>query len=84
MPAPFSYCILYQRLSAAPDVYCEEQEQPDNVNEVPVPSCRFKAYVFFLCEVAFLCADIANEQKDGSDHNVKAVKACNKEEKISE
>ena len=39
---------------STPNVDCGKQEQPDNVNEVPVPSCRFKADVTFRRKVTAL------------------------------
>jgi len=37
--APFEFCL------STPNVYSGKQEQPNNVNEVPIPSSCFKADV---------------------------------------
>ena len=54
----------------------EEEEQPYNINEVPVPSSGFKSEMFFFSEVAFSGAEPTNKQEDCSDKNVKAVETC--------
>ncbi len=55
-PRKGGFCNLFARLALhqrrlTPDVYCEEQEQPDNVDEVPVPGSRLKPDVFLRREV---------------------------------
>ena len=74
---PFQSQIL---TSAAPDVDGEEEEQPNHINEVPVPSSSFKADVLLLREVAAHQAQQADQQEDRADQNVKAVEARRHEE----
>ena len=66
--------------SAAPDVDCEEQEQPYNVNEVPVPSSGFETDVLLLREVTTLQTEQADQQEDRSDQYVETVEASRHEE----
>ena len=65
---------------AAPDVYGCEEEQPHNVNEVPVPSCCFEPDMLLRGEVTLVQTDQANQQEDCSDQNVETVEACRHEE----
>jgi hypothetical protein len=43
-----------------PPVDGGEQEQPNHVNEVPIPSSRFKADVAFRCPMILKRAEIAD------------------------
>src|SRR5690349_11015990 len=56
-----------RRAPAAPHVDGDEQEQPDDVDEVPVPGGRFEAEVLLRREVALVGADQADQQEDGAD-----------------
>ena len=79
--ARLSYAIRLRVLQptldrlTAPDVNSCEQEQPNNVNKVPVPCRRFEAQMGFLGKVAACCAHVADEQEDCSNNNVEAVEA---------
>ena len=64
----------------APDVDAGEEEEPDHINKVPVPSCGFKSDMSFGCEVPCLKAEEANREEDRTDHNVEAMEACRHEE----
>src|SRR5215218_1504726 len=68
------------RAPAAPHVNRREQEQPHDVDEVPVPGGRLKAEMLPRREVALVCADQANDQEDGSDDDVEAVEPGHHEE----
>jgi len=64
----------------APNVHCSKQEQPNNINKVPVPDRRFKPDVTLWQEMTFLSTDQTNGQKDRSNNNVEAVKPSRHEE----
>ena len=68
------------RAGAGPDIDGHEQEQPDNVNEVPVPSCRFETDVTLWGEVAPQRAHQADKQEDGANDDVEAVETGRHEE----
>src|SRR5260364_377751 len=62
------------RLGAvAPDIDADEQEQPDHVDEVPVPGGELEAEMLLRREVAGIGADQADQQEDGADQHVEAV-----------
>ena len=56
-----------RRAPAAPHVDRGEQEQPDDVDEVPVPGGRFEAEMLPGREVAAVGADQADDQEDRAD-----------------
>ena len=59
-PAP----VRTLRVSAAPDVDRSEEEQPDHIDEVPVPGRRLEADMLVRGEMALERAQQADEQKD--------------------
>src|SRR5437868_4538599 len=59
----------------APPVDADEQEQPDNVDEMPVPSRRFEAEMMVRLEMALGRAPQAHREEAGADNDVKPVKA---------
>ena len=65
----------FQKRSAAPPVNADEQEQPDHVNEVPVPGCRLEAEMMIRREVAGPAAEPADTEEGGADDHVEAVEA---------
>ena len=65
---------------AAPPVDADKQEQPDHVDEVPVPSRRLEADVLLRREVARTGAQEANQEEAGPDEHVKTVEAGGHEE----
>lgn len=60
----------------APYVDRKEQEQPDHVDKVPIPSGGLKTDVMLGGEITLHRADQTDAQKDCSNDNVEAVKAC--------
>lgn len=64
----------------APDIDREEEEDPDHINEVPVPSCSFKAKVVVGREVPLQRTHQTYEEEDRADDNVDAVKTRRHEE----
>ena len=60
---------------AAPPVDDDEQEQPDDVDEVPVPRRRLEADVLLGSEVADASAEEAHQQEARADEDVEAVEA---------
>lgn len=84
--APFLKCNQWQLLvpngtaKVAPYIDGSKEEEPHHINKVPVPSSRFEAEVLFYCHVAFVGADQANQQEDGSNEYVEAMKACRHKE----
>src|SRR6266700_6093287 len=63
-----------------PDIDAGKQEQPDHVDEVPVPGGEFEAEVLGRREVAGIGAPQADDQEDGADQHVEAVEASRHEE----
>ena len=59
----------------------DEQAQPDDVDEVPVPGGRLEAEVLLGREVTGERAHQAHEQEDRSDQDVRAVEAGRHEER---
>jgi hypothetical protein len=59
----------------SPDIDCEEQEQPDNIDKVPIPRRRFKPGMLFRREIALDGAKKAHGQKDRADNNMRPVKS---------
>ena len=72
--------LLAVRHARAPDVYAGEQEQPYDVDEMPVPGSKFEAEVLFRGEVASQCAEQANDQEDRADDDVGSMEARRHEE----
>src|SRR5688500_14765252 len=59
----------------APDVDRHEKEQPDQVDEVPVPRRRLEPEVLARGEVAEVGAAQTDDQEDRADDHVEAVEA---------
>src|SRR5437867_795698 len=68
------------RAVRGPDIDRAEQEQPDHVDEVPVPGGRLEAEVLLGGEVTAYRAHQADEKEDGADDDVEAVEAGRHEE----
>src|SRR5262249_61847740 len=68
------------RRARSPDIYAGEQEQPDHVDEVPVPSGEFEAEVLFRREVPGHGAKQADGQEDRADDYMCAVESGRHEE----
>src|SRR5215470_12088204 len=66
--------------SAAPDVDAGKQKQPDDVDEVPVPSREFKSEMLRRFELSGHGAEQANGEKDRADDDMGAVKSGRHEE----
>src|SRR3954465_8687876 len=66
--------------AVAPDVDADEQEQPDHVDEMPVPGGELEAEMLGRREMTGIGADQADDQEDGTDQNMEAVKAGRHEE----
>src|SRR5579872_3370400 len=63
------------RAGAAPPIDADEKEQPDDVDEVPVPRRRLEAEMMVGTELAFDRANQANEQERRADDDMCAVEA---------
>src|ERR1044071_710756 len=64
----------------APDVYAGEQEQPDHVDEMPIPGGKFEAEVLLWSEMPRHGAEQTNDQEDRTDDDVGPVKSgCHEE-----
>src|SRR5262245_4825888 len=61
--------------AAAPPVDPDEQEQPDHVDEVPVPGGRLEADMLVRPERRVICAHHADREEDGADLHMQAVEA---------
>ena len=65
---------------AAPDIDGNKQEQPDNVNEMPVPGRSFKAEMLLGGEMPLQATPRADSKEQCPDNHMKAVEACCHEE----
>lgn len=64
----------------SPPVYGDEQEQPDHVNEVPVPGGGFKSEMAFGRELALFRTYPANKQEHRAYEYVETMEAgCHEE-----
>ena len=63
-----------------PDIDAGEEEQPDHVDEMPVPGGGFEAEMLLWREMAGERAEQADDQEDGSDDDMEAVEAGRHEE----
>src|SRR5690348_10117120 len=66
--------------AAAPPVDADEQEQPDDVDEVPVPRRRLEAEMVVRPEMPGACAEEIHREEAGADDDVEAVEARRHEE----
>src|SRR6185369_3047279 len=64
-----------RRAPAAPDIDGGEEEQPYDVDEMPVPGGRLEAEMLLRSEVALVSAEQADAEEDGSDDHVEAMEA---------
>src|SRR5690606_30276548 len=76
-PRPSAVC---RRAPAAPDIDGDEEEQPNDIDEVPVPGGRLEPEVLLGREVALVGAEQADAQEDGADDDMEAVEARRHEE----
>src|SRR5699024_30719 len=61
--------------SGAVPIDRDEEEQPDHVDEVPVPGRRLEAEMVIRLEVARVGPEPADCQEDRADHDVEAMEA---------
>src|SRR6478735_1113694 len=71
---------LRVRYAGAPHIDAGEQEQPHDVNEVPVPGGELEAEMLRRTKLALQRADQAHDQEDRTDDDMRAVKAGRHEE----
>src|SRR3546814_8172088 len=64
-----------RRSVASPPIDADEEEQPDHVDEVPVPGRRLEAEVVIRLEVAGAGPEEADDEEDGADDHMEAVAA---------
>src|SRR3546814_4580393 len=62
-----------RRAPAAPDIDDDEEEQPHDVDEVPIPRRGFETEMLLRGEMARIGPHEADDQEDRADQNVKAV-----------
>src|ERR1039458_7280735 len=67
--------------AGAPPVDAAEQEQPDHIDEVPVPGRRLKAEMALRREMAGAGAEPADDQEAGADDHVETVEPGGQEER---
>src|SRR5688572_28691201 len=79
MPFP-SGSMAGSRRARAPHVNENEQEQPDDVDEVPVPGRRLEPEMMVRLEMPEVGADQANGQEDRADDDVRTMEAGRHEE----
>src|SRR5690606_36309797 len=77
-PAPVT--LSREQDSGTPDIDDGEQEQPDDVDEVPVPGRGLEPDVFLRREVSGIGPVEADDQEDRADDDVKAMEARRHEE----
>src|SRR5229473_2441708 len=68
------------RRTVTPYIYAGEQEEPHDVNEVPVPGGKFKAQMLLGRELPGQGTNEAHDQKNRPDDDVGAVESCRHEE----
>src|SRR3546814_10918881 len=56
------------------DVCSSDLEQPDDIDEMPIPGSRFETEMLLGGEVAIVKALQADREEDGADDDVKAMK----------
>src|SRR5260370_15517730 len=61
--------------AVTPDIDTDEQEQPDHVDEMPVPGGEFEAEMLGRAEMPGIGADQADDQEDGADQHIEALEA---------
>src|SRR5271170_7449491 len=66
--------------AAAPPIDADEQKQPDDIDEMPIPSRCLEAEMVVRLEMPEPCPDQADDQKGRADDDVEAVKARRHEE----
>src|SRR4051794_35172907 len=66
--------------AVSPDIDAEEQEQPDHVDEMPVPGGELETEMLGRREVAGIGAEQAHQQEDGADQHMETVEAGRHEE----
>src|SRR5271163_111836 len=66
---------LDRRAPRPPDINAAEEEQPDDVDEMPIPGGELESEVVARRELADPGARQADEQKDDADDHMGAVKA---------
>src|SRR5688572_10246843 len=71
---------VHRRTPAAPDVDRGEEEQPDHVDEVPVPGRSLEAEMLPRREVALIDAHEIDDQEDRANQHVEAMEAGRHEE----
>src|SRR5712675_35675 len=64
-----------------PHINAGEQEDPDNVHEMPVPGGEFKCEMLRRSEMAEIRADQAHDQKRRADDDMETVEAGRHEER---
>src|SRR5215472_19075618 len=81
-PAPCGLLAHHAEPAAAgtPDINADKQEQPDHVDEVPVPGGELEAEVLLRREMPGIGAAQAHAQEDGADQHMEAVEAGRHEE----
>src|SRR3954451_10700904 len=68
------------RAPRTPDINAGEQEEPDNVDEVPVPGGELEAEMLARRELAEIGTDEADDQENRANDHVEAVEARRHEE----
>ena len=63
-----------------PDIDADEQEQPHDVDEMPVPGGGLEAEVMIRLEMPEISAEQTHREEDGADDHVRAVEAGRHEE----
>src|ERR1700730_1224800 len=68
-------CVRRAFCAGTPYIDAGEQEQPHDVDEVPIPGGKFETEMLGRGEVTEIDADQAHDQECRADDNVRAMKA---------
>src|SRR5229473_7180454 len=79
-PACCASLAEWQGVAHAPPIDADEQEQPDHVDEVPVPGRRLQPEMMVRLEMALRRAPQADREKDRPDDDVEAMEPGRHEE----
>lgn len=67
-------CVEHDR-TLAPPVDADEEEQPDDIDEMPIPGRRLEAEMMIRLKMTLIGSDEANDQEDRADDDMETVKA---------
>src|SRR5712692_7185419 len=72
--------VSYARCARTPHINAGKQEDPDDVDEMPIPSGELEAEMLRRCEMSEINTDQTHDQECRADDDVRAVEAGRHEE----